>query len=502
MKKRFLLTSALMLLLTVLALTSATYAWFTMSTTNRVNDFTMTAASADGGLEISIDGQVFSNTEVTIANPTLSALDITTKDGKTFYKATEVDPVTGAVDVVDSAGVVKNQSYFEYDLYFRTSVAGDIKLDLGRSYIVPASLKSKLNTTGNPYTFEFAAKDANSTNQSALGEFTRDWIAAATRISFEVTGYQYGSSTVAVAPTDAEDTSTAKLQPLTQMKGICEPFATSAGLVQNTVANTWSMTDAKVAQSVQGLAEIASTDSATDRSLSGAGYTTYKLLDGNDDLVLFTIDNTNFYNGATAVLKVTLRVWIEGQDDEAKAALALGQFTTGLTFYQTPSAIADTIKLTYNNGSKVLGTQYVADAYVAAEVADANAFAAGTFYTEDGGEYTLATEYAANTDYYEFVPAHNEDVVTGLRWAAKSDAIASIQIYDGDNLVATYEDNTTTYAFDAPKTAAEVANYKLRINCEDTISINGKALAVEIFVNNAWVKVSTLTNKYFEVAFN
>ena len=61
MKKRFLLTSALMLLLTVLALTSATYAWFTMATTNRVNDFTMTATSADGGLEISIDDKQGSN---------------------------------------------------------------------------------------------------------------------------------------------------------------------------------------------------------------------------------------------------------------------------------------------------------------------------------------------------------------------------------------------------------------------------------------------------------
>ena len=41
------------------------------------------------------------------------------------------------------------------------------------------------------------------------------------------------------------------------------------------------------------------------------------------------------------------------------------------------------------------------DGYTAATVADAAAFAEGTYYTKSGSTYTKATEYAAATDYYE-----------------------------------------------------------------------------------------------------
>jgi len=368
MKKRFLLTSVMMLLLTVFALSTATYAWFSMSTTNTVKDFTITAASAEGGLEISIDGSTFSNSSVEIANPTLSALDVTTNDGVEFYKATDFDAVSGNVTNLEKSATA-NVDYFEYPLYFRTSVAGEISLNLGRSYIIPASLKANLTESagvGSNYKFTFAKKNASDGNLSNLGDFTRDWIAAATRISFQVTDYQHSNTKVwdTTAKMEADDF-TALNTTSQKLLNVCEPFGTGINLSTNTVSNTWDVVEAtKTPQALQAVAKKTGTGATgyglVNTDADNKTYTVSQLLTSNSVVIANVgtwgpegsqTEGLPYKNGETAIVEVTVRVWIEGQDTEAKSALALGQFITGLQFGLTSKKQADFITLSYSAGS-------------------------------------------------------------------------------------------------------------------------------------------------------
>lgn len=437
MKKRFLLTSALMLLLTVLALTSATYAWFSMSTTNRINDITLTASSADGGLEISSNGTVWNNTSTNLPSPSLSALDITTDDGKTFYKSNGANAATGEVKQVKALDSRANKDYYEFPFYLRTSVAGTISLDLSRSYVVPASLRGYLDDSSTPFAFNFNyAKETNYagvSNSSALGNFTRDWIAAAARVSLEVTGYQHSGNTNWSATTTG--ISLAAEKPF-----VCEPFATTAALKQNTVTNSWDMlvgANAKVKQtSVLGLADAPTEVNGTVYNLTGTAYkdskhsgTTLELLSsGTEQIIEIGNDGYDFENGETAIVQLTLRIWIEGQDDEAKAALALGQFMTSLTFTFDADPQADFILVNY---------------------------AAPKFVVDDKG--TVATD---------------DDEVIGIQYTAVSGAITDLIVVDaqGNEVAAfsTLDENSTAFALNAAIAKATAAGYKLKIVYEKT----------------------------------
>lgn len=437
MKKRFLLTSALMLLLTVLALTSATYAWFSMSTTNRINDITLTASSADGGLEISSNGTVWNNTSTNLPSPSLSALDITTDDGKTFYKSNGADVATGAVTKVKALASRENKDYYEFPFYLRTSVAGTISLDLSRSYVVPASLREYLDDSSTPFAFDFnyAATENNYvvSNSSALGSFTRDWIAAAARVSLEVTGYQHSGNTNWSGTTTG--VSLAAEKPF-----VCEPFATTAALKQNTVTNSWDMlvgANAKVKQnSILGLADNPDVENGDVYTLAGTAYkdskhsgTTLELLSNNSENII-EIGNTgyDFENGQTAIVQLTLRIWIEGQDDEAKAALALGQFMTSLTFTFDANPQPDFILVNYAAPKFVVGVNN------------------------------------NNT------PDNNEDdfdEVLGIQYTAVSGAITDLLVVDdqGDEVAAfsTLDKDLTAFALNAAIAKATADGYKLRI---------------------------------------
>ena len=327
MKKRFLLTSALMLLLTVLALTSATYAWFSMATVNEVKEFTMTAMEASGGLEISLDGQRFSNGQVEFGNPALKALDVTSTDGKTFYKQTALDANGRATGIQLTTGA--NQDYLEFKIYFRASNNGIIRFKAADSYIRPDSLNENWKDTENNNAL--VLKDSASTRQSSLGVFTRDWIAAATRMSFEVTGVQQGLSetysssniTVKASNTDADAAKLVK---------IFEPFK-KITLTQNTLTNQWSL-------GKEGTTEIKyypAKSNGTELDYENAATMTLRSLyedTGATDVKLISINggDLEFVQGNITIVEVTVRIWIEGQDQEAKVPLAGGQFDVYLKF--------------------------------------------------------------------------------------------------------------------------------------------------------------------------
>lgn len=76
-KSKVLMTSVIMLVVAVMALTTATYAWFISSTEASVSQIKMTAESAEG-IRFSVDGTNWKNTL------TLADLDIDFEEGKLF----------------------------------------------------------------------------------------------------------------------------------------------------------------------------------------------------------------------------------------------------------------------------------------------------------------------------------------------------------------------------------------------------------------------------------
>lgn len=90
MKKRLLVSSALMLVLTSVAATSSTFAWFSVNRKGTVTSPEMTATAKDGGLDIA-----------STPNGVTNLYDVSSKDGKTFYK-----PVLGPASTADAPSFV------------------------------------------------------------------------------------------------------------------------------------------------------------------------------------------------------------------------------------------------------------------------------------------------------------------------------------------------------------------------------------------------------------
>ena len=164
--------------------------------------------------------------------------------------------------------------------------------------------------------------------------------------------------------------------------------------------------------------------------------------------------------------------------DDYTVATGLSEFASGTTYFTQTSAgsaasssydnksgaltatsqsSAD-VELTVevavgNNGSVDLVSEAPStDGYTAATVADANAFAEGTYYTKSGSTYTKATEYAANTDYYEvsdpelylaLVVGSDTTVLEAGKTASKTVTIAGID----SNFETTYNSTSEKYEY-------------------------------------------------------
>lgn len=140
MKKRLLVSSALMLVLTAVAATSSTFAWFSVNRKGTVESSEITATAKDGGLEISSQD-----------DGAKSLYDVSSKDGKTFYK-----PVLGPASTADtpsfascpvvyngSADLNTNSNYFmELKIGFTSTSALNIYLSKDTTMTVVDEVKN------------------------------------------------------------------------------------------------------------------------------------------------------------------------------------------------------------------------------------------------------------------------------------------------------------------------------------------------------------------------
>jgi hypothetical protein len=151
-RKNMLRSSVAMLLVSALALTTATYAWFTKGTSGKVSQLTLSAQN-DSGIQLSVDAVNWkgtitasdisgqgSNDYSTNLSPKSSIA--TALDGKITLYSIEVNDETGVV----TASVDDNKSgMIRFDLYVRnTGMEGKtFSLDTGN-----ASVKGGTTTTG------------------------------------------------------------------------------------------------------------------------------------------------------------------------------------------------------------------------------------------------------------------------------------------------------------------------------------------------------------------
>lgn len=167
MKKRLLVSSALMLVLTAVAATSSTFAWFSVNRKGTVTSPEMTATAKDGGLTISSTN-----------NNGNQLYDVSSKDGKTFYK-----PVLGPASTADAPSFVScpivynangenaNSNYF---MELRISFTSSSTLGVYLSKDTTISIK------------DLSDEDANAKSTAALNSLRIAFLSA--DASYKVTG--------------------------------------------------------------------------------------------------------------------------------------------------------------------------------------------------------------------------------------------------------------------------------------------------------------------------
>ena len=149
MKKRRILLALIMLIITGISLTTATYAWFTANQRVKVQEIDV-KATASGGIQISADAKTWSN-EVRLD-------DLRAQTGANYIPEGPLTPVTtigvntdpGAfkffVGTLDGSGnnvsladtTDDSNQYASFDIYFYSAQAQDVYFDTGTQVIAKA----------------------------------------------------------------------------------------------------------------------------------------------------------------------------------------------------------------------------------------------------------------------------------------------------------------------------------------------------------------------------
>jgi hypothetical protein len=134
-----LIIASLMLVFAFVAVVSSTFAWFTMQQQAEVEEITLNVATAGTDLQISTDGTEGSyGYSITLGEITGKLAPVTFDDSDDTFKGLAFDE-TDTFFVYENAVAVKpgateaNEGYLEYDLWFKSSEAIDVNLDLSES---------------------------------------------------------------------------------------------------------------------------------------------------------------------------------------------------------------------------------------------------------------------------------------------------------------------------------------------------------------------------------
>ncbi len=283
MTKKKLIFSILSILL-VLTLIAGVYAWFYINESTYVDFGSDIVCEAGKSLEVSDDGGQTWSGVITRTGFSSETQDIT-GDGLNLYRPTKMDdynrPITFEHATVYDASTHKGD-YVELNLMFRSTSAMNVYLD-GESFVAPADP----NKTGNIF-----------------GNFSRDYIAGATRVAF----IENGQTKMIWAPNPTYQ--------LTRGENGIHSFNAQGEI------ETYYYTDTNKTQQAFTAADYAASHLVV-------GSTNADVATTGKSAKLFSIDPPE---GDFGYATLTVRIWFEGTDREASEALAGGKVNVKLKF--------------------------------------------------------------------------------------------------------------------------------------------------------------------------
>lgn len=282
MKRKILLT-AVLLLVSLITLSTAGYAWFTMTATAEVTGMEVTVETVSS-LEIRLDTSSEWAQSVAFAATTPDQTDVSS-DGLTFYKQLQdADGTATSYEKIDT----NNGHWVEQTIYFRTSAPTNVYVGNGTAVTPKVT-----DVTANP------------TSKSAYGPFSKDYIAGATRVAF---------------------LDSAKANPKTWVPN--ETYQLSGS------GSSWTFDPSGTAETshtyINGtdLSSTATfTPTMTTAQINGVNGSTF-----NSQTLIGETKAPTTADGF-CYLTVVVRIWVEGTDREAKNPLAGGTFNVNLQFW-------------------------------------------------------------------------------------------------------------------------------------------------------------------------
>lgn len=294
LRKNNILKGGFELLLVIVSVGVVSFAWFTDTKNNNTDNLTI-KTKASRLLYISLDDGVTWSTELSLnLGDNFKFNNEVTGNGVNFYKAaTKSDngfPIT-------FKQAIAGTDYLEFDLLFKANAKMGVFLD-SDSYLIPNSGTDKDNLIG-----EYALK------KSSYGEFSRDLIAGALRVSFTendiIDGeyFSHDKSSLVWAPN--------KNYELIYNKGI---YSFDINSKNNQDYRYIDPSNGFEYKYVDNLKDNLNTDYVNDNA--------------NGDPMITLIDpEVN-----EGIKSVTVRIWVEGNDRETHDALTGGSFKLNINF--------------------------------------------------------------------------------------------------------------------------------------------------------------------------
>lgn len=305
------------LFLVIISVFVVSYAWFVKTTKNQTDDLTI-KTKASRLLYISLDDGLTWSTELSLnLDDKFKFNNEVTGNGVNFYKAaTKRDDGIPITFKEATAG----SDYLEFDLLFKANAPLGVFLD-SDSYVIPSVGIEYENLIGDTVF-----------RKSAYGNFSRDLIAGALRISFTENSY-----------VDGEYISNLKSSLVWAPNKNYE-------LVYNNGIYTF---------------DINSSNKQDYRYIDSTNGYEYKVIDNFKDNLNTDFDN-DFANGDPMITKidpnfnggiksVTVRIWVEGNDRETHDALTGGLFKLNINFMGIVKENRDDIPVVTSSGKTIEG---------------------------------------------------------------------------------------------------------------------------------------------------
>lgn len=277
-----------MLIVAVMSLTGATYAWFTIGDTATVDGMKMEIVAAAGGLEVSTDGNVWGNA-LSLTNQSKSSINpVSTVDAENFVGLKEYNPADSEQIKVTSVNAADN--VITQTLKLRNTGTESITIDFRNTYI-----RDIANATGNKTT------DIGKAGRIAI---------------FVKSGENWA------------------------LKGIMAPYYDETVTDGNKYACDTT--------AYKGIKLLAQETESADYFYFRVNGTNQPDANRTSDVTLYDTDATameltipGLVNNVAQVIDIKVVVWLEGQDADCSNPNAGGAFDVVLQFNKTGATITD-----------------------------------------------------------------------------------------------------------------------------------------------------------------